>query len=136
MKKRIITVMALAMCFSFVKAQTTMEEYNYVTKGYKVQIESGLDMKKGYEFQDLSQSTSGERKVFVKKLIQTSTTNRIAAYLLLYQFGDNKQYICIPNPSSPQDVKDAFFASLNQGRDIPNEKLSLFVWSLSKILVW
>jgi len=28
---------------------TTLEEYNYITKGYKVQIESGLDMKKGYD---------------------------------------------------------------------------------------
>ena len=27
---------------------TTQEEYNYVTKGYKIQQESGLDMKKGY----------------------------------------------------------------------------------------
>jgi hypothetical protein len=29
---------------------TTEEEYNYMTKGYQVQISSGLDMKKGYEF--------------------------------------------------------------------------------------
>lgn len=35
---------------------TTQEEYNYMTKGYKVQVESGLDMKKGY--------TIGSRKVF------------------------------------------------------------------------
>ncbi len=33
--------------------QTTETEYNYVTKGYKIQLESGLDMKKGYRFEDL-----------------------------------------------------------------------------------
>ncbi len=36
-----------------VHSQTTLEEYNYVTKGYHVQLTSGLDMKKGYEFEDI-----------------------------------------------------------------------------------
>ena len=27
---------------------TTEEEYNYITKGYQIQLSSGLDMKKGY----------------------------------------------------------------------------------------
>jgi hypothetical protein len=29
---------------------TTIEEYNYLTKGYSIQIEQGLGMKTGYEF--------------------------------------------------------------------------------------
>jgi hypothetical protein len=29
------------------QAPTTEEEYNYLTKGYAIQISSGLDMKKG-----------------------------------------------------------------------------------------
>ena len=37
---------------------TTMEEYNYMTKGYKIQVESGLDMKKGYFIEDM-----GEHKI-------------------------------------------------------------------------
>ena len=34
---------------------TTEEEYNYITKGYKVQFESGLDMKKGYILKDMGE---------------------------------------------------------------------------------
>ena len=34
-------------------APTTEEEYNYLTKGYKIQVESGLDMKKGYSLIDM-----------------------------------------------------------------------------------
>lgn len=34
---------------------TTEEEYNYLTKGYRVQLESGLDMKKNYLLEDWGQ---------------------------------------------------------------------------------
>ena len=51
---------------------TTGDEYNYITKGYKVQIESGLDMKKGYEFRDIDTQESGGRKIVYKELIKDS----------------------------------------------------------------
>lgn len=47
----------MLLCFALlaasIRAQTTLEEYNYVTKGYQIQVESGLDMKKGYTLKDL-----------------------------------------------------------------------------------
>jgi hypothetical protein len=33
---------------------TTLEEYNYMTKGYKIQLSSGLDVKKGYRIDDVT----------------------------------------------------------------------------------
>jgi hypothetical protein len=39
--------------FFFSKSQnTTEEEYNWMNKGYKVMITSGLDMKRGYFFDE------------------------------------------------------------------------------------
>jgi hypothetical protein len=46
MKSIFLLVLFLFSLHSF--SQTSTEEYNYVTKGLKIQMESGLDMKKGY----------------------------------------------------------------------------------------
>jgi hypothetical protein len=53
--KQILFSILLLVSISILDAQnnsqkgiTTEEEYNYMSKGYKIQIESGLDMKNGY----------------------------------------------------------------------------------------
>jgi hypothetical protein len=54
-KNRIIFLVffvLLSYSFSFAQRATTEEEYNYMTKGYKTQVEQGLDMKKNYEVVD------------------------------------------------------------------------------------
>lgn len=53
MKKTFSILLTVFACTSIGLAQmntskTTEEEYNYMTKGYKMQLEGGLDMKKGY----------------------------------------------------------------------------------------
>ena len=55
MKKTILTFLLLTFLVNFSFSQdanyssrTTEEEYNYMSKGYQVQIANGLDMKKGY----------------------------------------------------------------------------------------
>lgn len=54
MKKITTTILLIAAVVSFSFAQTktsatTEEEYNYMTKGYQMQLAGGLDMKKGYD---------------------------------------------------------------------------------------
>ncbi|WP_421799825.1 hypothetical protein [Haliscomenobacter sp.] len=46
--KFFLSLILIAFCSISFAQGTTQEEYNYVTKGYKIQQESGLDMKKGY----------------------------------------------------------------------------------------
>ena len=50
MKKVLFLAMLMVLSVSNkAKAQdTTLEEWNYMTKGYEIQINSGLDMKRGY----------------------------------------------------------------------------------------
>ena len=128
-----------------VGAQTTQEEYNYVTKGYKVQLESGLDMKKDYELRDIDNvkqsGTNGTiaRQAWLKALNRVSTngTKTIAAYMIIYQrTGNLQQYFCIPSPNSSQGIIDAYFISLATELLGSTEKLQLITFLLSRSLKW
>jgi hypothetical protein len=74
---------------------TTMEIYNYVTKGYAFQQASGLDMKKGYFiWEKLTRSTNssdGKQTVKINALIQavsipTGTGTDSSAYSIMDSF--------------------------------------------------
>ena len=124
-------------------APTTMEEFNYITKGYKVQIESGLDMKAGYEFQDvkiLEYKAYGSLQKYlnsgycnVKRLFRTNT-NETAAYLFYLKSMDESEddlYICIPSPTSEEEVQKAFARQCNK---MISEALVPIMWL--SILEW
>ena len=63
-------------------APTTVEEYNYLTKGYKIQVESGLDMKKGYHFEDVGEHQIGTYEFKIKNLIREDE-NELAGILII-----------------------------------------------------
>jgi hypothetical protein len=141
MKKTIIlmAVFALTSIFSnVVLGQTTLEEFNYVTKGYKVQIESGLDMKKGYEIENVDEETSGGRTVILKKLIKTTTNQKkTVAYMLTYKKGSGAtEYICIPQPSSDKEIIDLYWKTLYNGDGDSSFRLQLIAFLLSRNIIW
>ena len=82
-------------------APTTEEEYNYLTKGYKVQTESGLDMKKGYTFVDLGKATRGSYD-FEVKILMRELRKEVAGYLIIsHSRVSGKTYFnCIPIDNS------------------------------------
>ena len=118
--------------------QTTLEEYNYVTKGYKVQIESGLDMKSGYRFEDIDKIQTEERTVELKSLIKgKGTPKTIAGYLLIYtREGSPVEYICIPNPLSDSEVMQKYYDQLYIGVGDSSYRLQLILVCLSKFIQW
>ena len=61
---------------------TSLEEYNYLIKGYKIQVESGLDMKIGYHFENMGEHELGGFHFTVKNLIRDST-NELAGILII-----------------------------------------------------
>jgi hypothetical protein len=106
--KKILTFTLLFISFysfsqNITVAPTSIEEFNYLTKGYKVQIESGLDMKKGYSFKLLGTYKQGARNFEFKGLYRDSE-NKPCAILVVYAFeGYQTQYYCIPsNDASPE----------------------------------
>jgi hypothetical protein len=84
-------------------SQSTQEEYNYVAKGYKVQIESGLDMKKGYTLVDMGSwgldHNPEHRECTFKGLLRQGQT-KPCAIMMIYKRTDVANganfYVCIP----------------------------------------
>lgn len=78
-------------------APTTEEEYNYLTKGYKVQIESGLDMKKGYVLEEWGDVKNGNYTFTIKGLIR-ETKNELSAMLVITKsdVSGRVYYTCLP----------------------------------------
>ncbi len=61
---------------------TTLEEYNYMTKGYKIQVESGLDMKKGYYFNEIGEHQIGNYHFTIKNLVRENL-RQLAGILII-----------------------------------------------------
>jgi hypothetical protein len=89
---------------------TTIEEYNYLTKGYKIQVESGLDMKKGYVLTDLVSSeatnTFNKSSMTFKGLYREGQQTPCAVLCII-----DKAYICIPHFESSDDLWKLYFSA-------------------------
>lgn len=76
---------------------TTLEEYNYMTKGYKIQVESGLDMKKGYYFEDMGEHKIGNYVFNVKKLIRENQQELAGTLIISHaEISGKTYYTAIP----------------------------------------
>ncbi|MEI6750466.1 MAG: hypothetical protein WCM93_15020 [Bacteroidota bacterium] len=131
----LIIVVFVSLTFSVKSTcgQTTQEEYNYVTKGYKTQIESGLDMKKGYSLKEITTASVGVRNVVLKGLYRTSS-NVLCAIMIEYtKSGEATQYFCAPMTGSPQEIYTQFYNSLsdNDTKINSEERLQIIVYALS-----
>jgi len=141
MKKTIIlfaVVTSIGFFSPAIFGQTTLEEYNYVTKGYMVQIESGLDMKKGYQLEDIDKQSTKERVAELKVLYRIKDNKKeIAAYMIVYNRSGNKtEYICVPRPNSDEEINNKYLAKLYDGTTESSQRLQLISFLLSKHLKW
>ena len=139
MKKTIlllITFSAICLTSKTINAQTTMDEFNYITKGYKIQLESGLDMKAGYEFTKIDDVVIGERSVALSKLVNNKT--RVVGYLIVYKKSNkDSEYICIPNPNSSYEVIELYKNSLYTSKMGDSSlRLQIIAFLLSKGITW
>lgn len=105
---------------------TTMEEYNYITKGYKTTVDQGLDLKAGYRTEVLSpvfKFTNADHTLQLVKLIRSAdgASNSYAAIMVLHTMaGKLNRVYCIPNNFADvgiktialEDVKNNIYGSL------------------------
>lgn len=138
MKKKIIIALSLICIALHGISQTSLEEYNYITKGYKVQMESGLDMKKGYELEDLKSNTAGVRTASLKKLVKVNAGKKqTVAYMIVYQKEQSpREYYCIPSPKSEKDILDTYWTALYNGSGDNSAKLQIIMYVISSQLIW
>ena len=96
--------------------KTTTEEYNYISKGYKIQIESGLDMKKGYDVKPIYKNTFSinkiERSVAIKGLYRNENPESPCALLVETLRKDTGYSIlfCVPTVNSDEEVLNKAFS--------------------------
>lgn len=120
---------------STLSAQTTMEEYNYLTKGLKIQIDSGLDMKKGYAI-----DTIYDNELTLCALLRLKPSGKeVAAYLIMlypadyYGGASDVEFICIPRAETPE-MQERFVSDLRKINDV--EKLQLIVAMQTVVMDW
>ena len=139
-KQTILTVI-FALFIGTIKlfSQTTQEEYNYITKGYKVQIESGLDMKKDYTLVDLGNwglRTGNENRECTFKALMRQGQTKPCAIMMIYKRTDISNgvnwYICIPSPDS-SELWDQTLDFINENFTDNNSLQKTIVWSLMKL---
>ena len=119
-------------------SQTTQEEYNYISKGYKVQVESGLDMKKGYTLVDLGKwgldAGSEHRECVFKGLMRTGQT-KPCGIMMIYHRTDNNGvtwYICIPSADAPSELWQQTLDFVNENFKDNNTMMQTIIWALMK----
>jgi hypothetical protein len=106
---------------------TTVEEYNYMSKGYKMQIDGGLDMKKGYSFIPLGEwnlkDGNAEGKFIFKGLVrqgQSTPCGTMMIYRLKSRYSKDfseAAYICIPTLDATSELWETTF------KGIPNNDM-------------
>lgn len=126
-------------------AQTSIDDYNYASKGLKIQLESGLDMKAGYSLSKIDSlflpyetytnqfsETYGSAYFYyaMKRLINSKLTT--VAYVVSHdnyeivfdEKGNTKfkiikryDFSCIPLKKSDEEVYSKFYDSLKDSKE-------------------
>jgi hypothetical protein len=111
---KLYTILLLSIIPVLLTAQTTVEEYKYLTEDYPNQIsKSEIPEKTGYYFQDLMNmvDNSGKIRLFYKEM-QSSVVP--AATLILVNGESNVYYICVPHEDSDRMVFDKYADDLQK----------------------
>lgn len=98
MKTILFTLFVFISLKSFTQ-NTTQEEYNFMTKGYKQLLESGLDMKKGYVLSDTAAFTTSEGKyeiIFMNLLRQKDKSLAGTIAIIDSKVWSKRYYLGIP----------------------------------------
>ncbi|APY07268.1 hypothetical protein BWZ20_02660 [Winogradskyella sp. J14-2] len=86
--KRILPLFAIILTLNFSFCQspenkgTTTEEYNYMIRGYEMQLSSGLDMKSGYKVDHIKTITRSDYSFGFNALVRTKD-NTLAGILII-----------------------------------------------------
>lgn len=98
-----ILIITLSIVAISATAQTTLEEYNFISKGYRFTKENGLDMKVGYVMKSLKTYQQTSTTVNISALFRTETGD-LAGYLFATEDGVFKQDICVPTETADATV--------------------------------
>ena len=145
MNKLLLLTFALLFNFVTVLGQTTEEEYNYLTKGYQLDKETGRDIKSGYEIEEIHKGSSSinvggktiYRRTKVYRFIKIDESRTVA---LLFEFKradtNYSRFVCLPSADSDQAIlsksQSDFFD--DESIDGNNAQYVQYLWATMKAL--
>ncbi len=101
--KYLILIIFILVTFAS-RSQTTNQEYNYITKGYKIQVESGLDPKSEYIFKDFGTFSSLARSCQFIGLYRKKSGKLAGTMAIFNDLNGRKYYFCIPAKGSSEEL--------------------------------
>ena len=129
--KKLFLIAFLVMPF-LAFSQTTLEEWNYITKGYKIQKESGLDMKKGYNFVFDKKQSEGKTEVQFY-FLQKNVTKENVAIMVFCPYSN--AYFCIPKLGN-KDVNDLFQKQTTNLIKNSPVTTNIIMWQITNYINW
>ncbi len=93
--------------FNIVNAQTSIEEYKYISKGLATQLADGLDpMKKSYTFKVIEKMEYKDSKsVSSFSFIRMEQEEKgLKAIVIVFSQDDEIKTFCIPHPDTPDPI--------------------------------
>ncbi len=90
--KKLLAIILLLFAFNIQGQSTTQTEYLYMTKGIKTQLESGLDLKRGYQLEGIKQIQQGDYIFNFSALIRTDKKDRYAGIVVLAKNTKTSQF--------------------------------------------
>ena len=135
---KLILIALLVTLTASIYAQTTNEEYDYLTKGYKEDIAKGRGLKKGYELKHINCFFSNQTYVDVRAFYRLKDSKKEkAAYMIVYKSPDlDSEYYCSPSPKSDTAVVDKYWKQLNEFNPTVADKKSFITDAVNSIVHW
>lgn len=109
---------------------TTLEEFNYITKGYPNLKKMGLDEKSGYSMVLISDFVSSDKTFSFHKLMKDGEELPRAIYI---KYGSSYHY-CLPNPNTSDPLIWGKYVSDITG--MASSTKSAYIFSLSRLIMY
>ena len=82
------------------KFETTEKEYNFLTKGLRIQKDSGLDIIDGYKLVPFNEYKANNYIFNLQKLVNTAGDFRAYSLIITSRVSGTTYYLCIPRGQS------------------------------------
>lgn len=134
--KKLVLLICLLITGSVSMAQsiaaTTEEEFNMASVGYKMYLQMGVEIKKGYKINDIKEFEYGDRKASFKGLYRPGEAKPCALIMVYSKLRGAPEYYCIPTPDAEEILWDRFRTSLAGETDNKQEQLQFIGFALGK----
>lgn len=116
-------------------APTTEEEYNYGAVGYRIQLQTRMTDKPGYEIRSGGSCEEPGRKITFNNMFRVGEKVPCAVILVYERPGASPSYYCVPSSNASPALWEKFKSSLNGGTDNPLEQLRFFSTCMARGLL-